>query len=88
MNEPAEITAMIEDSFSQIIRKLQGPPKNRLWSCADIGAYLAVSTRQARDTITKRPEFPARIKITAGIHRWNAEDVIKWANSHKVKKVR
>ena len=86
MKEQEQITKALEDGFMQILGRMQGPPRNRLWSFEDIANYLCVSTREARDKITKRPDFPAKLRISGGCQRWQPEKVIKWAETYEVKK--
>lgn len=58
-----------------------------LWGPKEAAAYFKVSTRQFKERISCRPQFPRPIRLPTdkgagrGHPRWKAIEVIKWAES-------
>jgi hypothetical protein len=81
MSEHELIAKALESGLAEILGKLQGPPKSRLWSMEDFACYLDISVRILSD-LKKSPSFP----VPRMIHKtpkWIPEEVIKWADLQK-----
>ena len=59
----------------------------KLWSAADIGEYLGLSTRHVADRVVVMPTFPRAIRIptTQGKSqpRWKPAEVEAYAEQHQ-----
>jgi predicted DNA-binding transcriptional regulator AlpA len=59
----------------------------RLWTPADVAAYLGVSKRTVAERYAARPDFPSAIRLPSdsghGLMRWKAGDVMRWVERQK-----
>lgn len=87
--EPPEVELFIAKLATAISDRIRPtvPLEHLLWTTADIGAYLKVSTNKVNERYASLPSFPKRIELPTGegrkTHpRWKAKDVIQWVESY------
>lgn len=56
----------------------------RWLDAAGIGALLSVSSRQVRERLALRPDFPRPLRIAGVGHpRWREDEVLEWAEKER-----
>lgn len=82
-NAQTDIAAAVAAAVAKTLKP--GPAQDRLWSCADVAAYVSLSERVVVERLQHQPDFPRPVRLLgARSHpRWVPADVIEWAQQRK-----
>lgn len=64
------------------------PQEERLWTSAEVAAYLRYSVKNFTDRIMTLPNFPVPVRLPRptggkGHPRWKPEDIKNWIEQHR-----
>lgn len=86
--------AALDEKIDRLMRQVAAPtpppvapvmkPVSQIWGYADIAKWIGKNERAVRD-ITRLPSFPKPIDCAIKDPRWFADEVEKWARTHRAK---
>lgn len=76
--------ALLDAKIDKLLRQVSVKPVAAVWSYADIAKWLGKSERTVRDLVLV-PSFPKPIDGVQRDPRWFADEVEKWARTHRAK---
>jgi hypothetical protein len=90
---PEDSIALLASKLDRLIDILSSPvtPIDKtLWTADQAAKYLDISPRTLTESYALRRDFPSAIMLTEGTkkstRRWNAAEVIAWADRQRQKK--
>jgi len=81
----------MDELIEQLVHAIEArsmPLDMQIWDADGVAGYLKVSRRTVLELFAPRPDFPAAIRLPTrgggpGMPRWNAGQVMEWAESRR-----